>query len=108
MDHAEAVVAVADRVDDQPHGVDVVDLLEGLALHIHFAVNAVDGFDTPLDGGVLYHGFDPRGDLFLDAFQKLLALGLLFRQRPLDLLVGDGIQVRDGQVLQLLFHGPDT
>ena len=45
MHDAQEVVALNDRVHNEPHRVDVVDLVKGPALHIHLAVDAVDALD---------------------------------------------------------------
>ena len=53
MDKAQCSVALGDVVQNDAHGVDIVDFLEILILHIHLAVDAVDALDAVADGGLL-------------------------------------------------------
>ena len=105
---AEAVIAVAHRVHNDAHRVDIVDLLKALALHIHLAVDAVHGLDAPLDGGVVHDGLHTGGDAGLELVEELVVPRGLLPQRALDLGVGHRIQIADGEVLQLVLDGPDT
>ncbi len=52
VDDAEGRVTVPDLVDQQPDGVDVVDLAEFRALALHLLPDAVDVFGSPLDVGL--------------------------------------------------------
>ena len=44
MDNAEAVIAIRKVINDNSDSVNIVNLVKRLVLHIHFSVNAVNGF----------------------------------------------------------------
>ena len=108
MDNAEAVIAIDNRLDYYSDGVDIINLIKGLAADIHFAVDSVDALDSALD---LAAG-DKRIDAllyFLDyAVEELLARRALRVEIVLDLFIRDGVEADNGSVLKLLFYRSDT
>ena len=108
MDNAETVIAIDNRLDYYSDGVDIIDLIKGLAADIHFAVDSVDALDPALD---LAAG-DERIDAllyFLDyAVEELLARRALRVEIVLDLFIRDGVEADNGSVLKLLFYRSDT
>ena len=102
VDHAQHVVAVRHRVHQDPEGEEVIDLVHGLILGVHFAVDAVGVLHPAIDRGVGdAHLAQPLGDLGLDHAHELLVLLALCLQLGDDLVVGHRIQIFQGQVLQL-------
>ena len=108
VDNAEAVIAIDNRLDYYSDGVDIINLIKGLASDIHFAVDSMDALDSALD---LAAG-DERIDAllyFLDyAVEELLARRALRVEIVLDLFIRDGVEADNGSVLKLLFYRSDT
>ena len=106
MDEAQRVVTLRHILEDDTHGVDVVDLLEVLILHVHLAVDAVDALDAVADGGLLDAVFRQMlGDGVADRVQELVAVLI---QQVADGLVAHGVQVVQAAVLQFLFDIADA
>ena len=102
MHQSEDVVAVRDGVDDHAHGKDVKDLVDIAPLHIGLAVDGNDRFDPAGDRDMRDRVADLIHDLFLDLFDKHVALIFGELQLFFDLAVGDGIQIAHGQILELI------
>ena len=101
VDQAQRAVALGDGVQDDPDGVDVVDLVKGLVLHEHLAVDAVDALDPALHGRAVDAALlQPLFDQGRDAGQEFLARTLA--QKPADLLVAHRVEVVEAAVLQFL------
>ena len=47
--HSENVIAIVNRIDNYSDGIDVVNLVKGLLLKIHFPIDSVNGFDPPVN-----------------------------------------------------------
>ena len=93
MDDTENVVALQYRIHYNADGVDIVDFIEGTALDIHLAVDAVNALDPAVDlcGHVLrlQAGLNAFDDVLEKSLPVLLAQGqLLF-----DFVVGHGVKV---------------
>ena len=58
VDEAQSAVALGQRIQNDPHRIDIIDLVEGLVLHDGLAVDAVDALDPALDGGTLDAALD--------------------------------------------------
>ena len=106
VDDAQDVVAFQHRIHNNPHRVDVVNLVHIAALHIHLAVDAVDAFHPSVNLGLDMLFLQALVDPHNDALQKGLALLLPEGQLAFDIGVGDGVQVLEGNILQLLLHPP--
>ena len=105
VDHAQHVVAVRHRVHQHPESEEVVDLLHGLVLGVHLAVDAVGVLHPAVDCGVLDAQLrQPPGDLLLDGAHELGVLPALRLQLGDDLVVAHRVQVLQRQVLQLPLH----
>ncbi len=79
VDDAEHVVAVRDGIDDDAEGEEVENLVHGLALSIHLAVDAVGVLHAAVDAaeGNMVLG-ELALDLLLDALhERAVFLGLL-------------------------------
>ena len=101
VDDAQDIVALGHVVDDDPEGIEVEDLVHGLVLGIHLAVDGVDMLHPAVDGAADALLVQPVLDALLDARQKLLMGGGAGGQLVGNLPVADGIQVLQGGVLQL-------
>ena len=102
VEDAEGCVAVGDRLDQDPEGHEVVDLLELDALALQLLLDRVEALDAPLDLGV-----DPGlGELLLDRAADLLDEGAgllaLLVDPAGELQVDVGLEVLKGQVLELV------
>ena len=101
VDVAQHVVAVGNGVHDDPEGVDVVKLVDGLSLSLHFPVDGVYMLDPAVGLVVDAHGGKPLGDFVLDGAHEHLILLLVGVEVIHDLIVGIGHQVLEGDILQL-------
>ena len=99
MDDAQDIVALGHVVDDDPEGIEVEDLVHGLVLGIHLAVDGVDMLHPAVDGAADALLVQPVLDALLDARQELLVGGGAGGQLVGNLPVADGIQVLQGGVL---------
>ena len=102
VDDAEHVVAVGHGVDDDAEREEVEHLVHRLILRVHLAVDAVGMLHAAVDleiRDVLL--LQARLNLRLHAVHKGLVLGLLGRERAGDLVVADGVQILEGQILKL-------
>ena len=107
VDDAERRVAVADLVDEEADGVDVVDLAELRALALHLLPDAVDvlraALQVGLDAGRLELGLE-LGDGPVDV--RLAALAPRVEQLG-QLAEALGLEHLEGEVLELPLHLPD-
>ena len=108
VNYSETVVTVDNVVNDNSDGIDVVNLVEALALHIHLTVNSVNTLDSAGNTAVGHNLLDPVADLLLNTVKVLFSLGLLMLKLFLNFLVGNGIKVTDRQILKLLLYASDT
>ena len=102
VDDAEHVVAVGHGVDDDAEREEVEHLVHRLILRVHLAVDAVGVLHAAVDleiRDVLL--LQALFDLRLHALHKGLVLGLLGLERAGDLVVADGVQILEGQILKL-------
>ena len=103
MDEAQRGVAFRDVVEDDAHGVDVVNFLKILLLHEHFAVDAVNALDPVADGGFLNAIFRQMGrDGVAYAVQEFIAVLI---EQVFDVLIAHRVQIVQAAVLQLLLDG---
>ena len=98
---SQHVVAVGDGVHDDPEGVDVVQLVNGLALGEHFPVDGIDVLDPSVGGVVDAHGGQALGDLVLDGAHEGLVLLLVCLEVGHDLVILHGGEVAQRGILQL-------
>ena len=103
VDDAQHIVAVGDIVHDDPERVQVEDLVHGLVLGVHLAVDGVDVLDPAVNGAADALLVQPLLDALLDAGEEFLMGGGAGGQLVGDLLVADGVQIFQGGVLQLPF-----
>ena len=74
MNYSETVVTVDNVVNDNSDGIDVVNLVEALALHIHLTVNSVNTLDSAGNTAVGHNLLNPVADLLLNTVQILFSL----------------------------------
>src|SRR4029079_6061926 len=104
---AQRRVAVADLVDQQADGVDVVDLAELRALALHLLPDAVDVLGASLELGLDPRLGPPRPELLdrpLDVALATLAPGV---ELPGELAKRVGLERLKREVLELPLHLPD-
>ncbi len=107
VDDAQRRVAVADLVDQEPDGVDVVDLAELGPLALHLLPDAVDVLRPPLELGDDPGGLEARLELLdrpIDVALAALAAGV---EEPGQLAIGLRLEDLEAQVLQLPLDLPD-
>ena len=75
MDAAQHIVAGGQVGDDDPEGIKVENLVQGLLLGVHFAVDGVDMLHPAVDMAVDALCVHPLLYLPLDAGQKFLVGG---------------------------------
>ena len=98
---AQHIVALGDVVHDDPEGVQIEDLVQGLVLGVHLAVNGIRVLDAAVHltvDAIVVHALLDAG---LDGSQKFLVGGGTVGQGLLDLLVAHGVEVAQRQVFQL-------
>ena len=107
VDEAQRAVALGQRIQNDPHRIDIIDLVEGLVLHDGLAVDTVDALDTALDGGTLDAAFHQT--LLNDSGHsgKKFLTGAL-AEHPADLLIPHRVKVMQAAVLQLFLHVQDA
>ena len=94
VDNPQHIVAVRHRVHQRPEGEEVVKLLHGLLLEVHFPVDAVGVLHPAVDGGVGdVQLLEAGSDLLLDTAHELAVLRAGLVQLPVDLVVGYRVQV---------------
>ena len=105
MDDAQHGVAVGDGVHQHPDGDQVVDLVKGLVLQNHLAVDGVEVLGPAVDvvmNVLLVQLLGQLGDDHADVF---LPLGALLPHLLHQVLVAHGVDVAQGEILQLLLDG---
>ena len=107
VDDSQRLIALCDRIYDDPDGADIVDLAEGQVLALHLAVDAVDVL-----GPALNLGLQPfTGEVLLDvgdgALHVRFAVGAAFVNLHGDLaLVSDPPAQNTLSAYRVLFRGP--
>ena len=101
MDHAQNIVAVPHVFHDHPEGEEVEDLVQGLVLVEHLAVDGVGVLHPAVDDVLDIEIVQPLVDLVLGAAHEVLILLALGVQLGNDLVIADGVQILQRQVLQL-------
>ena len=74
MDMTQNIVAIGNGIHHHPECVNIVKLVQGLFLGVHFPINGVDVLDSAVGGTVDAHGGKPIGDLVLNGAHKGLIL----------------------------------
>ena len=104
VDQAQHVVAVRHRVHDDAEGEQVEHVVQRLVLGIHLAVDGVGVLHAGLHRGVHPRLTQTGGDLIVDGGHEAVVLRRLLIQRFGDLPVAHGIQIFQGEILQLPLH----
>ena len=74
VDMPKHIVAVGNGVDNNPEGIDVVQLIHGLVLGNHLPIDGINVLDAAIGGVLNAHGVEPVGNLELDGLHKGLIL----------------------------------
>ena len=101
MDVTQNVVAVGDRAHDDAEGIEIVELVDGLVLGLHLAVDGIDVLDAAGDRAGDADLLEPVGDHLLDGLHELLGLLLVGVEIVHQLAVALGVQILQGAVLKL-------
>ncbi len=101
MDHAERRITIANGVGNHPYGQQVVDLIDGAVLAQTFLVNGVEALHAPVHYGGNSVFIQALANGFLQFREKCLKFLALGHHRVLQLLVGFGLEVAEGDVFQL-------
>ena len=101
VDDAQDVVAVPHAAHDHPEGEEVKDLVQLLILAEHLAVDGVGVLHPAVNGVGDAHLLEALVDLVLGLFHEGVVLRGLQLKGGVDLLKAHGVQVFEGQVLQL-------
>ena len=104
VDAAQHVITLGDVVHDDPEGIQIEDLIQGLVLGKHLAVDGVGVFHPAVHLAADALLLQPLLDAQLDGGQKLLVGGGALGHLLLDLLVPHRVQITKRQVLQLPFE----
>lgn len=108
MHDAQRGVAVAHLRNEHAHGANVVDLAEVQALALHLAPDRIDVFRPSAEIGLYAGGRESFLQLAHHVGDVLLAIQPALVQQLGDLLVLVGLEVTEGQVLQLPLDMPDA
>ena len=98
---SQNVIAVGDGIHNHPESIDVVQLVHGLALGLHLAVDGVNVLDPAVGLVVDTHAGQTLGDLLLNGAHEHLVLFFVGSQVIRDFLIGVRHQIPQGDVLQL-------
>ena len=101
MNDAQDVVTVPHRVHQHPEGEEVKNLVQGLVLVEHLAVDGIGVLNPPVDHVLDAKLRQPVVHLGLGAEEEGVVFRLLGVQPGDDLVVAHRVQVFEGQVLQL-------
>ena len=101
MDVPEDVVALGDRVHDDPEGIEIVQLVQRLVLLLHLAVDRIDVLDPPGDRATDVHLTQPVAEPGLDVLHKGLRVAAVGVQVVHQTVVAIGVEILQGVVLQL-------
>ena len=104
VDNTQNVIAVGHRVHDDPEGEQIIHIIQGLVLGVHLAIDGIGVLHAAIDIAVDMGLLQALGDLVVDGGHEAVVLRGLLVQRVHDLPVADGVQVFQGQVLQLPLH----
>ena len=105
VQRTERRVAVAHRVDEDPHRDEVVDVLEVATAHDHLLVDGVVVLGAAGDRRLDLRGLEVLAHLLADTREELLPRRRPLGHQPDDLVVHLGVEGREGQVLQLPLDG---
>ena len=108
MDYAEAVIAVNDGINDYSDGVYIINLVKILILHIHFAIYAVNGFDSAADLSAGNNGFYSFLNSRLYLGKELVSRFALSFKRIFNVFISHGVKIAYRKIFKLLFYRPDT
>jgi len=107
VDDAEHGVAVADRLDEDPHADEVVDIVELATADDHLLVHGVEVLRTTGHGGLDASALDISLELVDHSREVLVARRGPLRHESLDLVVHLGIERAESEIFQLPLHGVD-
>ena len=108
VDDAHGPVAVLHGVDDDPHGREVVDLVELAALLRHLRVDGVEVLGAPGDLRADAQGVQLAEQALARVAHVVLALLALLVHEALDVLVLARVQRGEREVLELPLDGVDA
>ena len=101
VNDAQDVIALRHGVHDNPEGKQVKYIVQRFILGIHLAIDAVWVLHAAVDDTLDARLLQPLCDLGRDRSHEAVILRGLFLQGLDDLLVADGVQVLQAQILQL-------
>ena len=101
VDVAEDVIAVGNIVHDHAERIKIVQLIDGLVLRAHLAVDGIGMLDAAIDRSVDADGGQPGRDLRLDGVHEAVGAVLVLFEIVDDLLIALRIEVLQRRVLQL-------
>ena len=96
VDDAQSRVAIALAIGDDPHGEQVVNLIEAALLTDDLAMQRINAFDArfQLGGNTVFD--DSRANRVLDFFEEFLVHGSLCRNLLLQGKIGIGFEITEG------------
>jgi hypothetical protein len=103
VDKPQHVIAIRHGLDDNAHGIEVVDFHNGFMLSKHFAVDAVYMLDTPVKRGVNARFAQARSDDIFYLAEKINMLCFFVGQFLHDLLIGHRVKVFQREVFEFPF-----
>ena len=104
MDETEDSVAIGHAGGNDAQGQQVVDLVHGNLRLLQLLVDAVKALDAPLDAGLDIVLAKLLHQQPLDSIEELLTLFAARLNRLVHLLVGEWIDVAEGEVFELAAH----
>ena len=104
VNDTQNVIAVRHRVHDDPEGEQIEYVVQALVLGVHLAVDGVGVLHAAVDGGLDALGTEARHDLVVDGGHEAVVLRRLLVQGLGDLPIAHGVQIFQGEILQLPLH----
>src|SRR5690242_3280285 len=108
VDDAKRRITRLDRLDDDAHGANVVELAEGELFALHLAMNAVEVLRPALDLCADAGGGELRAQPLAERGDVAFAIRALLVERERDAVVRLGLEIPEGEVLELPFQLPDA
>ncbi len=108
VNNAEYIITFDDRLNDDPHGVNVIDLIERLVLDVHLLVNAEYRLYSALNDRLGLDIADALSDTLDYRIDKAVALVLVNIQQPLYFLAAVRVKVMNGNTFHFLLDVAHT
>ena len=74
MNYSETVITVDNIINNYSDGINIIDFVKALALHIHLTVNAMNTLDSAGNARIRHNKLYSFADFFLNTVKILFSL----------------------------------